>query len=159
VFGFRSDTTRSLELVVLPSVIRPPDTRPVRRFHPNWLYCRVHNGSDRPIFVYGPRHPSEQTTLPTSLFILSAHSSTPKRWDCKGILIPSDRTVAQVPTIVHGPVALKYRDMRRIKVTESCGQYRCPSGNGIMGPDQIDFAIPLLTYQELLGFPRSLVVV
>ena len=152
---FGSKNIRYLELVVLPSVIRPPDTRSVRRFHPSWLYCRVHNGSDRPIFVYGPRHRSDETTLPTSLFILPAGASTPKRWDCKGILIPSDRTVAQGSTIIDGPVALKYRDMRRVTITEAEGHYQCPNSNGVLESEQMDFAIPLMPYHELLGCPRS----
>ena len=159
MFSFRSNAARTLELIVLPSVISPPDTRPVRRFHPNWLYCRVHNASDKPLFVYGPRHPSEQTTIPTSLFILPAGASTPKRWDCKGILIPIDRTIVQSPVVIHGPVALKYRDMRRIAVTEANGQYDCPRSNGVMKPGQIDFAIPAMPYLVLLSMPRRWVTV
>lgn len=161
MFGTRFDETRFLELVVLQSVIRPPDTRPVRRFHPSWLYCRVHNGCERPIFVYGPRHPSEQTMLPTSLFVLPAGSFTPKRWDCKGVLIPKNRSVAQGANIIHGPVALKYRDLRRVIVTETDGRYQCPHSNGVIKPtiDQIDLAIPLSDYDELLIFPRRTVTV
>lgn len=157
VFGSRSDDSHSLELVVLPSVIRPADTRPVRRFHPSWLYCRVHNSTEHPLFVYGPRHESEQTTLPTSLFILPAGSSTPKRWDCKGFLVPSDRTAIQGSSAIRGPVALKYCDMRRITVTEGGNHYRCPPSNGIMPPGQIDFAIPLIPYQDLFCLPRRMV--
>jgi hypothetical protein len=154
MFGFRSRDTRSLELVMLPSIARPPDTRAIRRFHPNWLYCRVHNKSDQPLFVYGPRYSSDETTLPTSLFILPRGSSTPKLWDCKGILIPSGRTVAQGSLVILGPVALKYRDLRRITVTEFCGEYRGPRSDGIREPGGIDFAVPELSYLELLPLPR-----
>jgi len=159
MFGSNSDQARSLELVVLPGAISPPDTRPIRRFHPSWLYCRVHNASDKPLFVYGPRHLSEHTTIPTSLFILPAGSSTPRRWDCKGILIPSDHTVAQESSIIQGPVALKYRDMRRITVTESGGLYQCPPSNGLREPGQLDFAIPLASYEALFDLPRRRVAV
>lgn len=159
MLGFGSDADRTLELVTLPSATRPLDTRSVRRFHPSWLYCRVHNCSDQSIFVYGPRHPSDDTKLPTSLFVLSAGTSTPKRWDCKGILIPIDRTVAQGSTVVCGPVALKYRDMRRIRVTEGRGQYRCPLSNGILKADQIDCTVPLVPYEALLDLPRRLVTI
>jgi hypothetical protein len=157
MFGARFDETRFLELVVLPSVTRPPDTRPIRRFHPRWLYCRVRNACEQPIFVYGPRHSFDQTTLPTSLFVLPAGDFTPKRWDCKGVLIPSDRSLIQGSTIIRGPVALKYRDMRRIRITEAAGQYKCPRSNGIMEPGQIDFAVPTMPYLELLNLPRHLV--
>ena len=144
---------------MLPSVIREPDTRAIRRFHPSWLYCRVHNGSNQPLFVYGPRHPFDETTLPTSLFILPAGSSTPKRWDCKGILIPSYRTVVQGSSVINGPVALKYRDMRRIRVAALNGQYRCPLGDGVLEPGQIDFIVPMEPYEELLRLPRRSVLV
>jgi len=122
------------------------------------MYCRAHNGCDDPIFVYGPRHPSEQTTLPTSLFLLPAGSSTPKRWDCKGILIPSDRIVTQGSSVIDGPLALKYRDMRRITIIEKDGRYLCPRSNGIKELGQIDFAIPEISYLELLSLPRRQVM-
>lgn len=150
---------RSIELIVLPHRRQLPDCRPVRRFHPSWLYCRVHNDCDEPLFVYGPRHSLDETTLPTSLFLLPAGSSTPKRWDCKGILIPSDRSVDQGPITFHGPVALKYWDMRRIRVTVSLGHYHCARSNGRLGPGLLDFAVPHNGYKELLRFPRRVVLV
>ena len=159
MFDARFDEVRLLELVVLPSVIHPPDTRPVRRFHPSSLCCRVHNCCDQPIFIYGPRHPSERTTLPTSLFVLPAGDFTPKRWDCKGVLIPSDRSTVQGSSVIHGPIALKYRDLRRITITEEDGRYLCPRSNGIKEPGQIDFAIPLASYQDLIDMPRHRVTV
>jgi len=97
--------------------------------------------------------------LPTSLFLLPAGFYTPKRWDCKGILIPSDRIATQGLSIIRGPVALKYRDLRRITITEEDGRYLCPRSNGIKEPGQIDFAIPLASYQDLLDMPRHQVTV
>lgn len=154
MFGSGPDESPSLELVVLPGVVTAPDTRPIRRFHPSWLYCRVYNASDESLFVCGPRHPSDETTLPTSLFILPAGVYTPTRWDCKGILVPHDRSVTQSSLVITGPDALKYRDMRRIRVSMSNGQYQCPASNGVLTPGQIDFAVPSATYQELLNLLR-----
>jgi len=121
------------------------------------MYCRVDNYTEEPLFVYGPRHPSEATTIPTSLFVLHSRQSTPGCWDCKGILIPSDRVASNGTSVIHGPVALKYRDMRRVVITIKDGSYRCPGSNGVLKPGQIDFAIPATPYQELLGLPRRLV--
>lgn len=157
--GARKGESRSLELVEFHVETREPDTRPVRRFHPSWMCCRAHNGSEQPIFVYGPRHPTDPTTMPTSLFLLNAGSSTPTRWDCKGILIPADCSAISGSTSIDGPVALKYRDLRRITIHVSGQQYRCPRNDGIRVPGQIDFAIPLSGYEELLSLPRRLVAV
>jgi hypothetical protein len=152
-FGSEGPSVRSLELILLPSCDRLPDTRPARRFHPAWMYCRVHNRCNEPLFVYGPRHPSDASAMPTSLFLLSPGQSTPKRWDCKGILVPYDRTAVMGRSVVHGPVALKYRDMRRVTVEIDGGRYRCPSSNGVLGPGLIDFTVPLASYQELIRLP------
>ena len=159
MFDSGPDTFRSLELVALPIEAWLPDTRPIRRFHPSWLYCQVRNGCDESLFIYGPRHSSDQTKLPTSLFLLPAGFNTPKRWDCKGILIPSNRIAIQGSSIIRGPVALKYRDLRRILITEENGRYLCPRSDGIKEPGQIDFAIPLVSYQDLLAIPRRQVTV
>jgi hypothetical protein len=157
VFGRRVATFRTLELVHLPDAGQPEDTRAVRRFHPRWMYCRVDNHTEEPLFVYGPRHPSETTTIPSSLFVLHPGQSTPSCWDCKGILIPSDRVASNGTSVIRGPVALKYRDMRRVAITIKDGRYRCPRSNGVLKPGQIDFAIPATPHQELLGLPRRLV--
>jgi hypothetical protein len=153
----RDFALRTLELVLLPNIVRPEDMRPVRLFHPMWMYCRVTNSADETIFVYGPRHHSETTTIPTSLFVLHPRQLTPTRWDCKGILIPSDRVAQNGAEVIHGPVALKYRDMRRVIVTAKNGRYTCPRCDGVMKSSQIDFAVPLTPYQELLALHRRLV--
>jgi hypothetical protein len=153
-FPANGQVGRVLELVVLPNEMRLPDTRPVRRFHPRGMYCRVLNGCDQPLFVYGPRHPSDATTLPTSLFLLPLGFSTLRGWDCKGVLIPAGQSAADGSSILHGPVVLKYRDFRRVAITMADGRYQCPKSNGILKSGQPDFAIPLLPYRELLNLPR-----
>jgi hypothetical protein len=123
------------------------------------MYCKVQNSSRQPIFVYGARHAYDPTTLPTSLFVLSAGSQTPKRWDCKGVLVPSDHAAKQGMSIIRGAVALKYRDMRRINVDIVGELYLCPRNNGVLTSDQIDFMVPDLMYSELLRLPRHTVIV
>lgn len=159
MFRFRMDDSAScsLELVILTSVARPEDRRPIRRFHPSWLYCRVRNVHDRPLFVYGPRHPSDLTSLPSSLFLLPTSESTPKKWDCKGVLIPADCIVSHRDLVTYGPIVLKYRDMRRVTVRGEDKQYICPQSDGIKSPGQLDFNVPLLSYAELLQLTRTFV--
>jgi hypothetical protein len=127
-----SKDSRCLELVELSSRARVLDLRPVRRFYMSWMYCRVCNGSDQPLFVYGARHLSEATTVPTSLFVLPPWASTPRRWDCKGVLIPADRGVVNGSSVIRGPVALKFRDMRRVTVRIRDEQYECPRSDGVL---------------------------
>lgn len=141
-------------MIVLPNMKHVPDARPVRHFHPSWLYCRVHNQTNEPLFIYGPRHPSDETTLPTSLFVLPTGVRTPGGWDCKGILIPSDRAVLQAEDLIWGPVALKYRDMRRISVQLVGTHYHCARSNGIREVGGIDFAVPEMSYEQVLCLPR-----
>lgn len=154
-----SNENRYLELVELPSEVHAPDLRPVRRYYIPWMCCRLRNGSNQPVFVYGPRHPSDATTFPTFLFVLSPWSSTPWRWDCKGVLIPTDQNAVNGSSVVFGPVALKYRDLRRVTVSVRDGRYECPRSNGVLRRNQIDFAIPLTPYPELLSLPRRRVPV
>lgn len=148
-----------LELVVLP----PPPVvfwaGPTRRFHPAWLYCSVQNDSEEPIFVYGPRHKSDTVKIPTSLFLLPAKTRSPRFWDCKGVLVPMGQNALVKNQVVHGPTALKYRDLRQIHVQIKDGVYCCPRPNGILTHDQIEFPVPDRTYEELLACPRRLVKV
>jgi hypothetical protein len=153
---FRSWTQepRLIELVQFQNGTGVPDPRHPRRFHPRWMYCRVHNRSDVPVFIYGPRHPSEITTIPTSLFVLPPGSGTPRLWDCKAILIPANYSATSGSSVINGPAALKYRDFRRIDVHVSGWRYQCPRNDGVLSDAQMDFAIPSLPYSELLNLPR-----
>src|SRR5579872_5814361 len=99
-----------LELIELPNLAPDYISAPPRWFRPFWMFCSVKNCSD----VYGPRHESSKTTIPTSLYALDPGKRTPPFWDCKGILVPLGRTVKIERVTLHGPIALKYRDMRKI---------------------------------------------
>jgi hypothetical protein len=152
-------TRAMLELVLLPGSTTDFKEKRPRRFRPDWLYCSVENAGERPVFVYGPRHESESTTIPTSLFVLGPYQRTPRAWDCKGVLIPLGG-LAQVGKLhLSGPLALKYRDLRRIAVDLAGGVYNCPRSNGVLTTDQKAFAVPELSYEELLNCPRRLVAV
>ena len=155
-----ADSERSgvvIELVVLPL---PPIvfwSGPTRSFHPAWMYCSILNDSEEPIFVYGPRHESDKSKIPTSLFILPAKTRSPRFWDCKGVLVPMGQYALVLNQVVHGPVALKYRDLRRIRIQMKDGVYDCPRPNGLLTSDQIEFPAPHLTYEQLLSCPRRVV--
>ncbi len=158
-FGHNDPNARFLDLVRLPPGPMSLDTRTVRRFHPSWMYCSLRNCSHEPLFVYGPRHDLDYTTTPTSLFLLPPGQRTPRRWDCKGLLIPSGRTAVVGASIVEGPIVLKYRDLRRVKIDIVGGCYRCPKSNGILATGQMDYAVPDESYEHLLDFPRCRVSV
>jgi hypothetical protein len=158
-FGDKKPALRTLELVLLPGNATSEDERPPRLFHPAWMYCRLRNESHESLFIYGPRHPTEATAISTSLFILHPGQSTPSQWDCKGVLIPRDRTAVQGLNIVAGPVALKYHDLRRVTIGIVDGAYQCPRCNGILKTGQTGWPVPVAHYQELLSLPRRWVVV
>jgi hypothetical protein len=161
LFGLpcQRDDLRMLGLVLLPYASRGADSRKPRFFHPEWMYCQVSNATDEALFVYGPRHPLDATAWPTSLFLLPPRRTTPRLWDCKAVLVPFGRMAIVDGTVVRGPSALKYRDMRRIRIEVVPRGYRCPRSDGISSPDQLDFHVPLASYQSLLGLPHSAVPV
>ena len=146
-----------LDLVVLPNPAVGFQAQPARWFHPKWMYCTIRNDSEEPIFVYGARHESETTTIPTSLFLLPAGRRTPHYRDCKGVLIPMGRDARVGDKVVHGPVALKYRDLRPVCVRVKNGIYYCPSHNGILTSEQVEFPVLHLSFEQLLACPRRMV--
>jgi len=151
----RENHGRVIEMVLPATTCRETQIDRSRRFHPSWMYCQLENCTREPVFIYGPRHPSDNSTLPTSLFLLPPGSATPRRWDCKGILIPSDRDAFNGKAFVPGPVALKYRDFRRVKILAEEGVYRCPRSDGFL-PSSV--VLPQ-TYVELLSLARHVVAI
>jgi len=155
----KEESSRALE-VLLPLTSDVVFTeRGRRRFHPSWMYCQIQNCTSEPIFVYGPRHPSVGSSLPTSLFILPGGQTTPSRWDCKGLLIPADRIAMKGRALIVGPAPLKYRDMRRVQIRMENGMYLCPRSNGLLPSGHVEFAAPAYSYAALLALPRQSVVV
>jgi hypothetical protein len=152
--GRKEPVDRFLDLVDFPAGPPTFDPRPVRRFRPSWMYCSLQNCSDEPLFIYGPRHDTEDNTVPTSLFMLHPLERTPKGWDCKGLLIPSGCLAFNGASTITGPSVLKYRDLRRVKIRLIDGYYQCPKSNGILHPGQLDYTVPNVSHEELLSFPR-----
>jgi len=148
---------RTLELVLLPNPETAYQPKPPRWFHPAWMYCTVRNDTDESIFVYGARHESETTTIPTSLYLLPPKQRTPHFWDCKGVLIPMGREVRIKGQVIQGPVALKYRDFRWVRMRRIEDAYLCPPHNGVLTAEQMDFPAPLLSHEQLLACPRRVV--
>ena len=118
-----------------------------------WAQCR--NATGEPLFVYGARDDDDPSTFDTSLYLLPVGSSTPERWDCKGILIPRGKRGRQMLTTVDGPAALKYLDFRRFTISlKNAHTYRCAFNNGVFRAGDINWPIPLMNNQALLALPR-----
>lgn len=143
-----------LELIKLPDLAPGNVARPPRWFRPRRMYCSVTNETDGPAFVYGPRHESAKASVPTSLYILHSGQHTPKFWDCKGVLVPLGMSVRIRHEIVTGPVVLKYRDFRRTSLRCKDGETICSRPDGILGPEQSHFAVPLLTCAHIMSLSR-----
>lgn len=146
-----------LELVELPDLAPDYVAAPPRWFRPFWMFCSVKNCSDSPIFVYGPRHQLATTKIPASLFVLPPGLRTPAFWDCKGIFIPSDCAAQTKRGITRGPLALKYRDFRRVVVRGDDHILVCSSPDDILDFRQDHFPIPQLTIEQLHELPKQVV--
>ena len=118
-----------------------------------WAQCR--NATGEPLFVYGARDDDDPTTFDTSLYVLPTGSSTPERWDCKGILIPQGKRGRQLLSTIDGPAALKYLDFRRFTITlNNADTYRCALNNGVFRAGVINWPVPLISYRDLLQILR-----
>ena len=128
-------------------LIRPPfQILPSR----GWGQCT--NKTSELLIVYGPKHPDERSIFDTSPYILQPEKTTPDGWDCDGFLLPAGRQLRCGRSRRSGPLAIKFWNFRRFSVFE-CGSetYQSSWNNGIFQPSQINWAIPNLTYQEIMG--------
>jgi hypothetical protein len=121
------------------------------------MYCAVWNDSEEPLLVFGPHHESEIQLFPTSLYVLPAALRTPRFWDCKGVLIPLGRVAKVKDRVIEGPVALKYRDLRRVRIQLRGEAYLCPRPDGIFSSVHIAMPVPKLNYEQILAFSRRTV--
>jgi hypothetical protein len=120
-----------------------------------WAQCR--NATGEPLFVYGARDDDDPSTFDTSLYLLPVGSSTPERWDCKGILIPRGKRGRQVLSTIEGPAAVKYLDFRRFTITLKTPEiYRCAFNNGVFRAGEINWPVPSMDYGKLLELPRRM---
>ena len=107
------------------------------------------------LIVYGPKHESERSIFDTSPYVLPPGTTTPDGWDCDGFLLPADRVLPRWRNCKRGPLAVKFWNFRRFWVKGvNANTYRCPWDNGIFEPSQINWAIPNLSYEEILGRMR-----
>jgi hypothetical protein len=67
------------------------------------------------------------------------------------------RTARVRDQMILGPVALKYRDLRWVRVRIEHGAYLCPRHDGLLTSKQVEFPAPHLTYEQLLSCPRRMV--
>lgn len=144
-----------LELVELPDLAPDYVAAPPRWFRPFWMFCSVKNASTGPIFIYGPRHASARTRIPTSLFVLPPGRRTPAFWDCKGIFVPTDCVVHFTTGTIQGAIAVKYRDLRWITVRGSKSALFCRTPDGILRSDQNHFPVPHLTAKEVSSLAKQ----
>lgn len=128
-------------------LIRPP-FRIVRGR--GWGQCT--NDADEYLIVYGPKHEQERSIFDTTPYVLPPGTTTPDGWDCEGFLLPADRLLRRNRKWRRGPLALKFWDFRRFSVKSAdVNAYSCPWDNGLYEPSQINWAIPVFSYQEILG--------
>lgn len=115
-----------------------------------WGQCI--NATNEYLIVYGSKHERERSIFDTSPYVLPPGNTTPDRWDCEGFFVPSDRKLRQWRKARNGPLAVKFWNFRRFRVElAAAGAYRCPWDNGVFQPSQINWAIPNLSYPEILS--------
>jgi hypothetical protein len=133
------------------SGLRRPDPSDVPHPLRTWL-GPVHEPDRRHLIVYSPKHGRERSIFDTSPYVLLPGATTPDAWDCKGFLVPTDRTLQRWRKRRRGPLAVKFWNFRRFWVKRvDTDTYRCPWDNGIFEPSQINWAIPNFSYQDIVG--------
>jgi hypothetical protein len=114
-----------------------------------WGQCS--NLTDEYVIVYGPKHEQERSIFDTSPYVLPPGRTTPDRWDCDGLFVPSDRDLARWRGTRRGPLAVKFWNHRRFYVWRiGDSVFRCSWANGIFEPSQINWAIPDFASSEIL---------
>jgi hypothetical protein len=114
-----------------------------------WGQCI--NLTDEYVIVYGPKHAAERSIFDTSPYVLPPGRTTPDGWDCDGFCVPSDRGLKRWRGARSGPHAVKFWNFRRFSVWRAGkSTYRCSWANGVFEPSQINWAIPNLSYSEIL---------
>lgn len=113
-----------------------------------WAQCT--NYTSEILIVYGPKHHHEGSIFDTSPYILRPGTTTPGGWDCKGFLLPCDRSLRLWRRRREGPRAVKFWNYRRFWVKSLDREtYEAPWHNGLFEPSQINWAIPNFTYAQI----------
>lgn len=114
-----------------------------------WGQCT--NATGEYLIVYGPKHRTDRSIFDTSPYVLPAGATTPDCWDCDGLFLPNDRALRTWRRTRHGPLAVKFWDFRRFLARrEAAATYSCSWNNGVFEPSQINWAIPNLSYSQIL---------
>ena len=125
--------------------------RPAFRILPSRGWGQCSNCTSETLIVYGPKHTGDPSICDTSPYILQPGSTTPDGWDCDGFYIPTNRQLAYWRRIRSGPLAVKFWNFRHFSVLVGYGSaYRCPWPNGVFEPSSINWAIPNLSYEEVI---------
>lgn len=115
-----------------------------------WGQCSNRTGEY--LIVYGPKHEDERSIFDTSPYVLPPGATTPDNWDCDGFLLPADRAIRRRSHLRRGPLAVKFWNYRRFSVwNPDAGTYRCSWDNGVFEPSQINWAIPNLSYANIVS--------
>jgi hypothetical protein len=112
-----------------------------------WGQCT--NETGEPLLVYGPKHLRDRSIFDNSPYVLPPGSTTPDRWDCDGVFVPSDRMLKRWRHSQAGPLAVKFWDYRRFTVRRSGDVYSARWHNGVFEPSQVNWAIPNLSLAEI----------
>ena len=125
--------------------------RPDFRILPSRGWAQGTNQTGELLIVYGPKHPDERSIFDSSPYVLAPGRTTPDGWDCKGFLLPADRTLQFRRGARSGPLAIKYWNQRRFFVSlVRSAAYRSSWCNGAFEPSQINWAIPNFSYKQIL---------
>jgi hypothetical protein len=124
--------------------------RPAFRILPDSGWAQCTNNTEGILMVYGPKHRDEYSVFDTSPYILPPGATTPTNWDCKGFLVPSDRSLRCWWRRRQGPLAIKFWNFRRFWVRNVDAEtYESSINNGVFEPSQINWAIPNLAYNQI----------
>lgn len=124
--------------------------RPTFRILPDRGWGQCTNATDEYLIVYGPKHLRDRSVCDTSTYVLPPGTTTPDRWDCDGLFLPSDRSIHLWRGNQRGPLAIKFWDFRRFKVKRIADSvYEASWHNGVFQPSQINWAIPNFSYGQI----------
>jgi len=121
---------------------------------PRWGQCI--NLTDEILIVYGPNSPKDPSHYGNSMYFLPPGCTTPDNWDCDGFYVPNDRVAKQRFSKKQGPLAIKFWDLRHFTVAKSApDEYKCYDNNGAFKQGEINWAVPNLSYAEVVRRCKS----
>ncbi|AIQ58820.1 hypothetical protein [Paenibacillus borealis] len=102
----------------------------------NLINGKCFNETDMHVVIYGPNNKNDG--FHNSLYVLKSRSATPSDFDCDGVYIPQGfRAKFPGGTILDGPFAAKYDDLKRIQVSSYEGIPGYPTYTILTAPNAI----------------------